>query len=96
MLGAMGATNLGADVVAIHGGGGTGMGASRTYGYTLFLTGTQDSIDRSVDVLRFDPKQGIGRLHAENVAATRGPVEAINRERFVEIPPYRNRGGLVS
>jgi len=95
MLGAMGAVSLGADVVSMHGGGGTGMGNSRTYGYTLFLTGTQDSIDRTRKVLLFDPAQGIGRLHAENVKGTHGPVAAINAAGYMEIPPYRDRAGLV-
>jgi len=96
MLGAMGVIRLGADVVAIHGGGGTGMGNSRTYGYTLFLDGTQNSIDRASAVLKFDPAQGIGRLHAENVPETYGPVADINRQGYFTIPPYRNRRGLVT
>jgi len=95
-LGAMGAIALGADIVAKHGGGGTGMGNSRTWGFTLFLLGTLFSIDKAVDVLRFDAKQGIGRLYAENVASTHGPVADINHEGFVHIPQYHNRRGLVT
>lgn len=96
MLGFAGANALGADVVSIHGGGGTGMGNSRTYGYTLFLTGTRSSIDRARNVLLFDPAQGIGRLHAEDVKATAEPVEQINLRRYMHLPPYRDRRGLVT
>ncbi len=95
-LGYAGANMLGADVVSIHGGGGTGFGNATTYGYTLFLTGTQDSIDRTRNVLLFDPTQGIGRLHAENVEGTAERVAAINKAGDIELPPYRDRKGLVT
>ena len=96
MLGAMGVSAMGADVVSIHGGGGTGMGNSRTYGYTIFLDGTEQSLQMVRNVLLFDPAQGIGRLHAEDVKATEEPVKEINKAGYMTIPPYRNRTGLVT
>jgi len=96
MLGAMGVSAMGADVVSIHGGGGTGMGNSRTYGYTIFLDEREESLVMARNVLLFDPAQGIGRLHAEDVRETSGPVKEINRAGYMSIPPYRNRAGLVT
>jgi len=96
MLGAMGVINLGADVVAIHGGGGTGMGNSRTYGYTIFLTGTDESITRVRNILLFDPCQGINRLYAEDVPGTRKRIELINNTGKLWFPPYHDRRGLVT
>ncbi|MEQ8223899.1 MAG: urocanate hydratase [Candidatus Eremiobacterota bacterium] len=96
MLGAMGVSAMGADVVSIHGGGGTGMGNSRTYGYTIFLDGSENSLTMVKNVLLFDPAQGIGRLHAEDVKETYGPVSEINKAGYMTIPPCRNRAGLVT
>lgn len=96
MLGAMGVSSMGAQVVSIHGGGGTGMGNSRTYGYTIFLDGTDESFNIVRNVLLFDPAQGIGRLHAEDVKETYGPVEGIKKAGYMTIAPWRNRAGLVT
>ncbi len=90
------AMRLGADVVSLHGGGGTGMGNAKTWGYTIVVTDTQDSIDRVGNVLRFDPAQGIHRLHEENVPGTAERIAVINREGLMHFPPYRNRAGLVT
>jgi urocanate hydratase len=90
------AMRLGADVVSLHGGGGTGMGNAKTWGYTLVITDTQDSIDRADRVLKFDPAQGIHRLHEENVPGAAERIAVINQERWMHFPPYRNRAGLVT
>jgi urocanate hydratase len=96
MLGALGVTGMGADIVSIHGGGGTGIGNSRTYGYTIFLDGTEESLISVRNVLLFDPAQGIGRLHAEDIKETYRPISEINKTGYMTIPPYRNRAGLVT
>ncbi|MFA6431845.1 MAG: urocanate hydratase [Candidatus Margulisiibacteriota bacterium] len=95
-LGAASAIMLGADVVAQHRAGGTGFGNSDTYGYTCFLTGTNDSIDRTRKVLLFDPAQGIGRLNAENVPGTADRIGKINAGGQMWFPPYYDRKGLVT
>jgi urocanate hydratase len=72
----------GADLVALHQGGGSGMGGSISAGFTLVIDGT-DATQRRIDrVLRTDPGIGVVR-HADAGYAT--SIE-VARERGLKAP----------
>jgi urocanate hydratase len=72
----------GADLVALHQGGGSGMGGSISAGFTLVFDGT-DATQRRIDrVLRSDPGIGVVR-HAD--AGYEASVEVV-RERGLRAP----------
>jgi urocanate hydratase len=54
----------GADLVALHQGGGSGMGGSISAGFTLVVDGTETTQQRIDRVLRTDPGIGVVR-HAD-------------------------------
>lgn len=57
-------TAAGADLVALHQGGGSGMGGSISAGLTVIIDGTQETQERLERVLRTDPGIGVVR-HAD-------------------------------
>jgi urocanate hydratase len=57
-------TSAGADLVAVHQGGGSGMGGSISAGVTLIIDGTDEGQGRVERVLRTDPGIGVVR-HAD-------------------------------
>lgn len=64
LLNALLNTAGGADLVAIHQGGGSGMGGSISAGMTIVLDGTDEAQERSERVFRTDPGIGVIR-HAD-------------------------------
>jgi urocanate hydratase len=64
VLNALVNTASGADLVALHQGGGSGMGGSISAGMTIVIDGTDETQQRLERVLRADPGIGVIR-HAD-------------------------------
>ena len=77
----------GADLVALHQGGGSGMGGSISAGFTLVIDGTAATQDRIGRVLRTDPGIGVIR-HAD--AGYESSIDLV-RERHLECADARGR-----
>lgn len=73
-------TAAGADLVALHQGGGSGMGGSISAGMTLVIDGTDETAERIGRVLRTDPGIGLIR-HAD--AGYESAVEAVETSGLV-------------
>lgn len=85
MLNALINTAAGADLVAIHNGGGVGIGYSTHAGLLVVADGTKDAEDRIERVLTTDPGMGILR-HAD---AGYSEALAVAKEKGVRIPTLR-------
>ena len=71
ILNALVNTASGADLVALHQGGGSGMGGSISAGMTIVLDGTAETQARLERVLRADPGLGVIRHADAGYAASR-------------------------
>jgi urocanate hydratase len=80
-------TAAGADLVALHHGGGSGMGGSISAGMTVVIDGTDETAERLGRVLRTDPGIGVIR-HAD--AGYESAIETVERAGLVA-PMLRGR-----
>jgi urocanate hydratase len=76
VLNALVNTASGADLVALHQGGGSGMGGSISAGMTIVLDGTAETQERLERVLRADPGLGVIRHADAGYAASRELVRS--------------------
>ena len=80
-------TAAGADLVALHQGGGSGMGGSISAGMTVVIDGTDATQERIERVFRVDPGIGVIR-HADAGYAT--AVQAVRENELVARRPRQD------
>jgi urocanate hydratase len=85
-------TASGADLVALHHGGGSGMGGSISAGMTVVIDGSEDTQERLERLLRTDPGIGVIR-HAD--AGYEAAIATV-RESDLVAPMLEHRDGLRS